>query len=91
MITHWIIHQYIYEGTGQTAAKLKSTIVSSESDKTIEWQADKLASLILMPPGQVKMAFYRNRTAVDAAAELSKLFVVSKKAMSIRLKELLLV
>ena len=87
-LAHWIIHKYIYEGTCQTAAKTESALISSESDGAVEWQADKLGSLLLMPAGQVKMAFNRNRSALDSAAVLAKIFDVSKQAMSIRLKEL---
>ena len=87
-LAHWLIHQYLYTGSLQTAAMLKSIRKSSEADKPVERQADTLGSLILMPAGQVKMGFYRHRSDADPAYELSKVFGVSKPAMEIRMKEL---
>jgi Zn-dependent peptidase ImmA (M78 family) len=70
---------------------LKSIRKSSEVDRPVERQADTLGSLILMPGGQVKMGFYRNRSDADPANALSKVFGVSTPAMEIRLKELRLI
>jgi len=90
-LAHWIIHQYIYAGSGQTAAMLKYITKSSEVDKYVERQADNLGSLILMPAGQVKMGYYHNRSSLDPTETLANVFGVSKPAMEIRLKELRLI
>jgi len=90
-LAHWLIHQYLYTGSLQTAAMLKPIRKSSEVDRPVERQADTLGSLILMPAGQVKMGFYRHRSDAEPADALSKVFGVSKPAMEIRLKELRLI
>ena len=90
-LAHWVIHQYIYSGSGQTAAMQKSIAKSSEADKAVERQADLLGSFFLMPTGQVKMSYYKNRTAPNPAEALAKVFGVSKQAMEIRLRELRLI
>lgn len=90
-LAHWIIHQHIYAGSGQTAAMQKNVAKSSDSDYVIERQADLLGSLILMPAGQIKKGFYRHPTDPNPTETLSNLFGVSKQAMNIRLKELRLV
>ena len=90
-LAHWIIHQNIYAGSGQTAAMQKGIAKSSDSDYAVERQADLLGSLILMPAGQIKKGFYRNPKDPNPAETLAKLFGVSKQAMAIRLKELCLV
>ncbi len=87
-LSHWLIHQEIYTGTGENAAMLKKPAKSSEADKAIERQANRLAGYLLMPSGQVKMAYYRAQTSGDPVASLTELFNVSREAMGIRLKEL---
>ena len=87
-LAHWVIHQHIYSGSGQTAAMQKSIAKSSETCKAVERQADLLGSFILMPTGQVKMGFHRHRTDPDSVGLIARLFGVSKQAMEIRLKEL---
>ena len=86
---HYVLHQDIYIGSGQTAAMLDKPKKSSDEDKTIERQADRLGCFLLMPSGTVKMAFHRfGRNQTDPALALSKVFEVSREAMSYRLKEL---
>jgi hypothetical protein len=79
-LAHWLIHKELYSGSGLAAANSAKT--SGEEDISIERQADILASALLMPAGQVKRAFYRNRSI----AALAQLFGVSKQAMSIFLR-----
>lgn len=85
-IAHWLIHQEIYAGTGQSAASVNPH-KSSEENPVIERQADTLATMLLMPTVQVKRAFYAQRNAGNPAASLAALFGVSKKAMDIFLKD----
>ena len=61
---------------------------SSEADRIVERQADRLTSYLLMPKGTIKMAFYRNHQAKDVTAVLADIFRVSRQAMGIRLKEM---
>ena len=58
-LAHWLIHQELYSGSGDTAAMLKSISKSSDADKYIERQADALAGALLMPINQIKRSFYR--------------------------------
>jgi Zn-dependent peptidase ImmA (M78 family) len=91
-LAHWLIHREIYEGSGNTAAMLKNNPASSSGeDVLIERQADQLACFLLMPGGQVKMAFNHARNSVDPIAEVAGTFGVSRQAMSIRLTELHLI
>jgi len=87
-LSHWLIHQEKYTGTGERAAMTRNPLKSSDTDAETERQADRLASFLLMPAGQVKMAFYRNRKHADPVASLARLFEVSRQAMDIRLREL---
>jgi Zn-dependent peptidase ImmA (M78 family) len=82
-----VIHKELYTATGETAAMTK-TARSSEADKAIEWQADRLGSYLLMPKGVVKKAFYQNRSSHNIVNKLAQLFGVSRKAMEIRLDEM---
>lgn len=86
-LAHWVIHKKLYTGSGETASMTKAAR-SSETDKAIEWQADRLGSYLLMPKGVVKMAFYRNQGSQNIIDKLALLFAVSRQAMSIRLKEM---
>ncbi|MDD4474212.1 MAG: ImmA/IrrE family metallo-endopeptidase [Eubacteriales bacterium] len=86
-LAHWVIHKGFYTQSGETAAMTKA-VKSSESDKAIEWQADRLGSYFLMPKGVVKMAFYRNRNDRNIVDTLALLFGVSRQAMEIRLVEM---
>ena len=86
-LAHWVEHREYFKQLGETAAMTKITR-SSEVDRTIERQADRLTNYFLMPKGTVKMAFFRNRTADDISATLAEIFNVSRQAMGIRLKEM---
>lgn len=86
-LAHWVIHKGFYTQSGETAAMTKA-VRSSEADKAIEWQADRLGSYFLMPKGVVKMAFYRNRSDRNVIDILAEMFGVSHTAMEIRLNEM---
>jgi Zn-dependent peptidase ImmA (M78 family) len=86
-LAHWVIHKGFYTQNGETAAMTKAQR-SSEADKAIEWQADRLGSYFLMPKGVVKMAFYHNRNDRNVIDTLALIFGVSHKAMEIRLDEM---
>ena len=79
-LAHWLIHQELYSGTGDTAAMAKSISKSSDADKYIERQADMLGSALLL-----KKAFYR-LSGDDRVLQLATQFGVSKQAMEIRLR-----
>ena len=86
---HYVLHQDIYTGSGMAAAMLDKPLKSSDADKAIERQADRLGCFLLMPAGTVKMAFHRfGRNQPDPALALSKVFEVSREAMQYRLKEM---
>lgn len=86
-LAHWIIHNEYYSKMDMNAAMKLDAQKSSDSDKTIERQADFLAGSILMPSGQVKKAFYRSKQTRNEPVEyLATLFQVSKQAMQIKLK-----
>lgn len=83
-LAHWLIHQELYSGSGDTAAMHKSATKSSDEDKVIERQADMLAGALLMPLNQVKRSFYRT-TGENKIETLAWRFGVSRQAMEIRL------
>jgi len=86
-LAHWLIHKKIYSGTGEAAALYN---LNDDKDAT-EWQANYLATAILMPNGQIKRCFNALRPKCKGQAqficEMAKVFEVSKKAMEIRLKD----
>lgn len=86
-LAHWVIHKELYTQSGETAAMTEAAR-SSETDKAIEWQADRLGSYLLMPKGVVKMAFHQNRTHRSVVDLLAQLFGVPRQAMAIRLNEM---
>ena len=60
-----------------------------ESYGLVEWQADALATALLMPLPQIKRSFYRlraGRSHEHLVAEMARIFQVSKQAMRIRLE-----
>lgn len=70
---------YLYEG--------KTSL--DESHGLVEWQADALATALLMPLPQIKRSFYRlraGRSNEQLVAEMAQIFQVSKQAMRIRLE-----
>ena len=85
-IAHWLLHRKIYTGTGQAAA-YGDPKKSSEENPVIERQANKLASLLLLPPMQVKRAFNIARNKPDPVTELKVQFEVSKEVMNIFMRE----
>ncbi|MDR1629533.1 MAG: ImmA/IrrE family metallo-endopeptidase [Oscillospiraceae bacterium] len=87
---HYVLHQDIYTGSGLTAAMFDDQPKkSTDTDKAIERQADRLGCFLLMPAGTVKMAFHRfGRNQSDPILALSKVFEVSRAAMQYRLKEM---
>jgi Zn-dependent peptidase ImmA (M78 family) len=86
-LAHWVLHKGFFTQIGENAA-MTTAVRSSETDKNIEWQADRLGSYILMPKGVTKQAFYRNRNCGSVPDTLAALFGVSRQAMKIRLEEM---
>jgi Zn-dependent peptidase ImmA (M78 family) len=86
-LAHWVLHKGFFMQLGENAAMTK-VARSSETDKTIEWQADRLGSYLLMPKGVVKSAFFRSRNSDGAIERLALTFGVSRQAMKIRLEEM---
>ena len=85
---HWVLHQKLYSGTGDVAAYEGKTSLD-ESHGLVEWQADALATALLMPLPQIKRSFYRlraGRSNEQLVAEMAQIFQVSKQAMRIRLE-----
>ena len=83
---HWVLHQKLYSGTGDVAAYEGKTSLD-ESHGLVEWQADALATALLMPLPQIKRSFYRlraGRSNEQLVAEMAQIFQVSKQAMRIR-------
>ena len=82
---HWVLHQKLYSGTGDVAAYEGKTSLD-ESYGLVEWQADALATALLMPLPQIKRSFYRlraGRSHEHLVAEMARTFQVSKQAMRI--------
>lgn len=82
---HWVLHQKLYSGTGDVAAYEGKTSLD-ESHGLVEWQADALATALLMPLPQIKRSFYRlraGRSNEQLVAEMAQIFQVSKQAMGI--------
>lgn len=86
-LAHWVIDKNYFSELGETAAMTKAAR-SSELDRRIERQADRMTSYLLMPKGTLKMAFYRNRHEKDVITVLAEQFRVSRQAMKIRLTEM---
>ena len=77
-----------FTGTGDVAAYEGKTSLD-ESHGLVEWQADALATALLMPLPQIKRSFYRlraGRSNEQLVAEMAQIFQVSKQAMRIRLE-----
>lgn len=90
-LSHWILHQRLFEGTNIAAAMYDE---NDDSDAT-EWQANYLAQALLMPNGQVKHCFYSIQASCETRKEkieaMANVFEVSKQAMEIRLKKFKLI
>ena len=84
-LAHWILHQEVFAGTGEAPA-----LMSSDQDTAVEWQADVLATNILMPAGQLKQCYYRlsakHMDRLSVIEMMADIFGVSKQAMRIRLE-----
>jgi Zn-dependent peptidase ImmA (M78 family) len=89
-LAHWVIDKDYFTQLGEkTAAMTKKAVRSSETDKAVERQADRLACRILMPKGTLKTAFYRAYPGGgNIASILANQFGVSRQAMEIRLDEM---
>lgn len=87
-LSHWVIDKDYFMQLGETAAMTDKVSRSSETDKAVERQANRLTSRILMPKGVTKMAFHHNRGRSNAVEYLAKFFGVSVEAMNYRLIEL---
>jgi len=87
-LAHWVIDKDYFMQLGQTAAMTTKAVRSTETDKAVERQADRLACRILMPKGTVKQVFHNNRNHRDIVDYLAKFFCVSGEAMKYRLIEL---
>ena len=83
-LAHWILHQEAYAGTHEPAA-----LLSSDQDTAMEWQANTLATCILMPLGQIKRCYFslsaQHMNRMQIINQMADVFGVSKKAMRIRL------
>ena len=88
-LAHWILHRELFSGTKTAAATYG---IGNADNNMLEWQANYLATAILMPVGQVKRGFYRLRMqasiGIDVVSALANIFEVSKQSMRIRLTEL---
>ena len=85
-LAHWILHKEFFTGTKMAAATYG---IGNADNNAIEWQANYLATAILMPAGQVKRGFYRLRMQTSShISALANIFEVSKQAVEIRLTEL---
>jgi Zn-dependent peptidase ImmA (M78 family) len=87
-LCHRIIHRDFFAARGGTAA-MTETANHSEVEKTVERQANRMASYLLMPKGTVEMAFHKSvHNKSDPISSLAEQFNVSKEAMGYRLEEL---
>jgi Zn-dependent peptidase ImmA (M78 family) len=85
-LAHFLVHKKIYSN--------KSATIYHKNEDSIykwnEWQADFLATAILMPADQIKRCFYNLYSQYKSnsviIAEMSVIFSVSKTAMHIRLE-----
>ncbi len=90
-LAHWLIHKKIYEDSSYSAF-----INDDENNEdAIEWQANYLATAILMPSGKVKHSFHALRPVcndqTDLISKMAKIFEVSKQAIELRLKSMSLI
>ena len=88
-LSHWVIDKEYFAELGRTAKMTNKPVRSSEVDKAVEYQADRMAGCILMPKCTLKKAFYHNfKNVKDITAYLASQYEVSKQAMGIRLREM---
>jgi len=87
-LSHNIIHKDYFISRGGTAA-MTNAFEYSEVEKTVERQANRMASYLLMPKDTIEKAFHDVlRTQGNIIASLSERFHVSKEAMDYRLNEM---
>lgn len=89
-LAHWILHQKLFSGTGESAAMLSAGNRSSAQSNTLEVQANLLGAILLLPLLQVKRCFYElhtGRNPQQLVADMAAVFQVSRQAMRIRLEE----
>lgn len=90
-LAHWIIHKKIYEEINEDV----SIYEAGNHENAIEWQANYLATAILMPYGKIKNSFHALRPVcneeIDLISRMAKIFGVSKQAMELRLKSMYLI
>jgi len=86
-LSHYVLDKNYFMELGETAAMTK-VLRSSDTDRRIEYQANRLTNYLLMPKGTIKMAFYANRQSDNVTVALSELFKVSEEAMGYRLEEM---
>ena len=85
-IAHWLLHRDLYIGMRQAAA-LGNPNKSSEEDPVIEWQANKLGQMLLLPKVQVKKSFFAVRNDPDRIMILKEHFNVSADSIEIFIKD----
>ena len=86
-LAHYVLDKQYFMELGETAAMTK-VARSSETDRRIEYQANRLTNYLLMPKGTVKKAFHNTRNQRDVVGCLAKFFCVSNAAIRYRLIEL---
>lgn len=90
-LAHWLIHKKIYEDISYSAFLNEP----DNNEDAIEWQANYLATAILMPSGKIKSSFHALRPVCtelsDLIPKMANIYGVSKQAMELRLKSLYLI
>lgn len=90
-LAHWLIHKKLYEDTCYSNFLDETDI----NENAIEWQANYLATAILMPSGKIKNSFHALRPVcndqTDLISKMANIFEVSKQAMELRLKSMSLI
>ncbi len=90
-LAHWILHKQLFVGTGTAAAfhGIHAPAHHDQLENATEWQANYLATAILMPTGQIKRCFYALRNQGRSCLQsMADVFEVSKQAMQYRLNDL---
>ncbi len=84
-LAHYILHKEKYENTSISVALVEKTVDTSE-----EWQANTLASCLLMPNNLLKKSFYEHKEKTinknETIKSMMNIFEVSEQALLIRLK-----
>jgi len=85
-IAHWLLHKAFYMGTGYAAAS-GNPKKSSEENPAVEWQANKLGSMLLLPKAQVKKAYYEVQNRPNSIMILKNQFEVSTDVIEIFMRD----